>query len=127
MPEKLPDLRTVSLIQKRAALRMAGGQLSEKIRAQTELETPELAASLAELSVRAQQAGVTWPNPSHVVVNPVEAGLALCSWQAGPGSPDSQAALAELKKQLQPVLDMPDEEASVCWPMCTHGHWAWLS
>ena len=127
LTEKLPDLRTVPLSQKREALTMAGGQLEVKITAQTELETPELAASLAELSLRATKAGDQWPNPRLVVVNPVEAGLALGFWQTAPGSPDSQRALAELKKELQPVLDRPDEEASVCWPLCSNGHWTWLN
>ena len=126
MSERLGDLRTVSLSQKKAALTLCGGQLEAKLTAQTELETPEVAASLTELGIRATKAGDQLSLPGFLAVSPVVAQCALNLWQSAPGSPESQEPFAALKKSFQPVLDHPDLEASVCWPLCSHNHWTWL-
>ena len=86
-----------------------------------------MAASTAELMVRAQVAKAVWPQPGFVVLPAVEAMATLGFWQAGPGSPECQAGLAQLSHSLQPVLRAPDIEASISLPVCSHGHWTWLA
>ena len=126
LPEKLP-LQSVFKHQREAALALAGGQLQTKLTAQSQLETPEVAASTAELMRRAQVSKAAWPQPGFVVLPAVDAMATLAFWQAGPGSEECQLGLAYLSEQLQPVLRGPDIEASICLPVCSYGHWTWLN
>ena len=48
-------------------------------------------------------------------------------WQKAPGSAETQFSLTALRNALQPVLNQPDLEASVCIPLASHGHWTWLA
>ena len=93
MHERLPDLRKIQAEQKRYALSLSGGQVTKDVTAKTELETPEMAASVAELAARATHAGDVWPLPGFVVLNAVETAAALEHWQKAPGSAETQHAL----------------------------------
>jgi len=89
------------------------------------LESPEVAASQGELAMRAEQAGDSWPHPGFLQISPVEGAFAADQWRASPGSTDTHLAVARLMQTIQPILDS-EAEASVCWPLCRHGHWTWL-
>ena len=100
--------------------------MKEMISQTTLLESPEVAASQGELAMRAEQAGDSWPHPGFLQISPQEGAFAVGQWMASPGSPDTDLAVARLMQTIQPILDLPDIEASVCWPLCRYGHWTWL-
>ena len=76
--------------------------------------------------MRAEQAGDSWPHPGYLQLSPQEAAHAVDQWRTSPGSTEAQLAVARLRQAIQPILDKPDIEASVSWPLCRHGHWTWL-
>ena len=125
MPESIADHRKVLVGPKRDALRQAGGQVIDKVTHKTELESPEVAASVGELAARAQLSDCQWP-PGFHVLNTVETMAALHHWRQSPGSPESQHSLARLREGVQPVLDQADLEASICIPLASYQHWTWL-
>ena len=97
----------------------------ENISQATQLESPEIAASQFELAMRAEQSGDSWPHPGYLQVNPVESCHTVDMWRTKPGSSETLLAVNRLKQTIQHILDS-DIEASVCMPLCKHGHWTWL-
>ncbi len=127
LPEQTGDLRRCHKPLKLAALADCGGQLEDKVTANTQLGTPELAAAWSELGFRAQQAGDDWPSNRAVALNPVLLDHWVTSWTRSPGSPESQEALEQLRKELEGVLSQPKQAAFVGFPLCAGGHWPLLS
>ena len=127
MPEQLPNLNTVQKHQQEACLAASGGQLDTKLKRESLLESPELAAGWHEIGFRANSAGDVWPNPMAVCLNAQEVDYYLLNYGRSPGSAESRQAVALLQGECNQLLTATDQKGFIQLPLNAGGHWTLLT
>ncbi len=121
-PDKLPDLRRITDLEKKQALELAGGEL-KFVQTGQELEAPELQACWLEIVARAHLSGSEKSQHLHWIdCTALQPALALPVSDLKPEAGE----LKELLARLTPLKASKTAELVLC-PVHSPGHWTLLS
>ena len=122
MPEETPACTKLGKSLLQLALTACGGQARAAVKADSLLESPEIDVAWHELGFRMEQMGEDWPNGLIVKLPTTAMDWRLTEWGKAPGSPESQAGMAQTLTDFEGCFCRSRGKLAVCsWSVMQEG------